>query len=497
MTVRTSDRSWAAFADDRARVAALMGGRETAKTYIRALPGHSLETQTKYRDGAYFLPMTARSAEAFGGLVFAKAPTRTIPTALDTVLADITRTGQDVDRFAEMAFDAVLETHTICIVVDYPASPAGMTIKAAEDQGFRPFLTLYDSNAILAARFSGEGGGRQLGHVRLLERVEEPDPADEWNMVSVEQVRVLDLDEAGLYRQRVYRRVEGTNATDTWAQYGPTIEPQLNNARMGSIPAFFSTPRDAEPRPGVPPLRDIADINIAHLNDSAAYQWGIVWTANPTPTFLGFNFTAGDEISLGSAGGLTSENTDAKAAFMEFTGGGLSELRAAMEAKRRDGAMMGARLLLEDSKAAVAAETARIQRAGETSIIAGIANAVSECLTKALTFLATWAGVDPNVIDDKGGTAPLYYWLNSDLNNPRLSDRDLAAYLAAWQAGAISEKELFAILQRAEVIDPATSFEDHKEEIEAEGTPLGMIGEGDEAEDADEPGEDDPALTEA
>jgi hypothetical protein len=465
-----------------------MGGRESAKAYIRPLPGHSTETQTKYRDGAYFLPMTARSAEAFGGLVFAKAPTRTIPAALDAVLADITRTGQDVDRFAEMAFDAVLETHTICIVVDYPASPAGITIKAANDQGFRPFLTLYNANAILAARFSGSGGGRQLGHVRLLETVEEPDPADEWAMVSVEQVRVLDLDEAGLYRQRIYRRVENTNAADTWAQYGETIEPRMNNARMGAIPAFFSTPRDAEPRPGIPPLRDIADVNIAHINDSAAYQWGIVWTANPTPTFIGFGFTAGDEISLGSAGGLTSDNPDAKAGFMEFTGAGLSELRASMEAKRRDGAMMGARLLLEETRAVVTAETARIQRAGETSIIAGIANAVSECLTKALTFLAAWAGVDPKVIDDDGGTAPLCYWLNSDLNNPSLSDRDLTAYLAAWQAGAISEKELFAILQRAEVIDPATSFEDHKEELDAEGPALGGIGD-DDGMDPEDPAE--------
>lgn len=182
---------------------------------------------------------------------------------------------------------------------------------------------------------------------------------------------------------------------------------------------------------------------------------------------------------------------------MEFTGAGLSELRASMEAKRRDGAMMGARLLLEETRAAVTAETARIQRAGETSIIAGIANAVSECLTKALTFLAAWAGVDPKVIDDDGGTAPLCYWLNSDLNNPSLSDRDLTAYLGAWQAGAISEKELFAILQRAEVIDPATSFEDHKEEIDGEGTALGLMGGDDDGMDPQDATEAADAPTDA
>lgn len=478
MTVRNADKSWAAFADDRAKVKALIAGRTTALPYIRALPGHKVDTQAKFRDGAYFLPMTARTAEAFGGLVFAKAPTRAIPEALNPILADLTRTGQDVDRFAEMAFDGVLETYAICVVVDYPQTPGGTTKKQAQDRGIRPYATLYDGNSILAARFTGDGEGRQLGHVRLLEMVEEKDPNDEWAIVSVEQVRVLDLDEAFLYRQRVYRKVKGENGAETWEQYGATIEPKMNNARMTVIPAFFSNPRDAEPRPGVPPLRDIADVNIAHLNDSAAYQWGILWTANPTPIFIGFSFKEGETVSLGSAGGLVSDNPDAKATFMEFEGTGLSELRASMEAKRRDGAMMGARLLMEESKAAVAAETARIQRAGETSVVSGIANAVSECLTKALTFLATWAGIDPSVIEDKGGTAPLSYWLNSDLNPAGLSAQDLTAILAAWQAGGITEKELFAILQRNDIIDAATSFEDHKEELDAEGPALGTMGDG-------------------
>jgi hypothetical protein len=497
MTVRTADRAWASFADDRAKVAALMGGRETSKAYIRALPGHNTATQTKFADGAYFLPMTARSAEAFGGLVFAKAPTRAIPAALDPILTDLTRTGQDVDRFAEMAFDAVLETYAICVVIDYPQTPGGMTKKEAEDRGIRPFATLYDGKTILAARFSGDGDARQLGHVRLLETVEEPDPADEWAVVSVEQVRVLDLDEAGFYRQRIYRRVENTNAADTWEQYGETIEPKMANARMSVIPAFFSNPRDAEPRPGVPPLRDIADVNIAHLNDSAAYQWGILWTANPTPVFIGFNFKEGDTVSLGSAGGLTSDNPVAKAAFMEFTGSGLSELRASMEAKRRDGAMMGARLLMEESKAAIAAETARIQRAGETSVIAGIANAVSECLTKALTFLAQWAGIEPKVVDGANGSAPLYYWLNTDLNPAGLSSQDIMALLAAWQAGGISEQELFACLQAGEVIDPAKSFEDHKEERDAEGMALGVMGGNDDGMDPEDATEAADAPTDA
>ena len=475
MSVRHPDAAWAAYAKDRAKVAALMAGREAAKAYICALPGHSEATQAKYREGAYFLPMTARTSEAFGGLVFARTPSRTTPTALDALLSDVTRTGQDVDRFAEMAFDAVLQTHTICVLIDYPAAPAGLTVQEAEAQGFRPFATLYTADDILAARYSGAGSARQLSHVRLVERVEEPCDEDEWAVESVEQVRVLDLDDAGRYRQRIFRQVMALDGKRSWQQWGDTIEPRAAGERLRVIPAFFCNPRDAEPRPGPPPLRDIADINIAHFNDSAAYQWGIIWTANPTPVLLGFDFGEGHVVELGSSRGLTGPDT-AKASYLEFTGGGLSELRLSMDAKRRDGAMIGARLLLEESKAAVAAETARIQRAGETSVIAGIANAVSECLTKALTLLAQWAGIEPTTPD-----GPLEYWLNTDLNPTMLTGPALTALLGAWQAGALTEQELFANLQRAEIIDPATNFADHKEQLDQAGQALGTIADGNSA----------------
>lgn len=484
MSVRDADASWAEYDEDREKVEDLLKGRSEALEYIRTLPGHDEKTAKKYRDGAYFLPMAARTSEALGGLVFAKAPTRNLPEALDAVVGDLTRTGQDLDRFAEKMFDAVLATYCVAVVVDYPETPAGMTVLEAERRGIRPFCTLYDGRSILAARFGGAGQERQLAHVRLLEEVEEPSPDDEWAIVSVEQVRVLDLDEAGLYRQRVYREIKAADGAKAWVQYGPTIEPKMAGARMARIPAFFTTPRDAEPSPGIPPLRDIADVNIAHLNDSAAYQWGLIWTANPTPIFTGFNFDDGDVVKMGSSGGITGP-LGAKAEFLEFTGTGLTEIRASMEAKRRDGAMMGARLLMEDAKAAIAAETARIQRAGETSIIAGIANAVSECITKALTFLAEWAGIDPTTIDGTGSAAPLEYWLNSDLNPTGLSPQELTALLAAWQAGAITLEDLFQNLQQGEIIDAGKSFADHQEGLAEEGAGLGMI-------DADDPMTDEP-----
>lgn len=460
MPVDVVDPAWGVYADARLKVAEMHAGRETALKHIRPLPGHDAATKTKFAEGAYFLPVVARTLEAFGGLVFSKTATRKNLDSLDTYLGDITGSGQDVDRFAEQGFDGILETGAVMVLVDYPDAPEGATVADAEANGVRPTLKLYTASTILSARFRKIGATRKLAHVRVLEEVEEEAEDDEFKLTSVKQVRVLDLDTAGFYRQRVFRNLSGA-----WVQHGDTVEPKRQNKRLDQLPTFFSNSRDGEPIPARPPLEDIADISIAHLNNSAALEWALLWTANPTPVFKGLDLGEGETVKLGSSEGLIV-GADGDAKFMEFTGTGLSELRLALEAKRKDAALMGARMLLENGRAAIAAETARIERAGETSVVTGIANAFSDCLTKALTFMADWAGVS---------SAGIEYWLNTDLNPAGLSSQQLTALLAAWQSGAITLEDLFGNLQRGEIIDPAKSFDDHKEALEVEGGGLGMI----------------------
>lgn len=460
MAVNDRDPAWAVQTDNRAKVADLFSGRDTALSYIRALPGHDETTAKAFRSGAYFLPVVARTAEAFGGLVFAKTPTRNVPSGLDTYLKDVTGSGQDMDRLAEQAFDAILQTGAVMVLVDYPSSDERLTVAQAEQRGLRPVLRLYDANAILAARLVQLGAARRPGQIRVREVIEVE--GDDFTLTAVEQIRVLELVK-GKYQQQVWRAEQGK-----WKPV-ETVTPRKNNAPLTEIPAYFCNPRDGEPSPAKPPLADLAEISIAHLNNSAALEWALLWTANPTPVFKGLNIAEGETVKLGSSEGIAvSAEGDAK--FMEFTGSGLSELRLALEAKRKDAALMGARMLLESNKQAIAAETARIERAGETSVVAGIANALSDCLTKALAFMADWAGI--------GGEVE--YWLNTDVNPAGLSAQELTALLAAWQSGAITLEDLFENLQRAEIVDPAKSFDDHREQLAEEGEALGVI-EDDEA----------------
>lgn len=465
MPVNDRDPAWAEHQGARKKVADLFGGRDTAKAYVRGLPGWDDTTLQNIRNTAYFLPMVARTVETFGGLVFMKAPSRTMPKGLETYLDDVTQTGQEMDRFAEQALDGVMLTGAVCVVVDYPASDATVTKARAEQMGLRPVLRLYDGRSILAARTIQVGAARKLSHVRLAETVEVESPNDPFQMDVVEQVRVLELVK-GQYQQTIWRQgVKGWEVIET-------IIPRMNGAPLTEIPAFFSNTRDGEPQPARPPLTDLADINIAHLNNSAQHEWALAWLGAPVLFGAGIELNEGETIQMGASQAIIAPDSGAKLEIVQADASKFSGLKTALDDKRRDAAALGARMLMESPRAQIAAETARIERAGETSVVGAMANAVSECLTKALRFMAAWAGVGGEVL----------YWLNTDLMPTGMDPQRLDALMRAWMQGGISKRELFTQLQAGEIVDPAKTYEDHEEEIAEEGAALGEVEEPEEVD---------------
>lgn len=453
MPVNDRDVVWSEHKPERDKVDDLFQGRETATKHVRGLPGWDKETLGLIAEGVYFLPIVARTVETFGGLVFMKPPQRTLPESLTAYLDDVTQTGQEIDRFAEQALDGVMLTGAVAVLVDYPMSEVSMTRAEAEKVGRRPVLKLYDAETILAARKTVVNGVLKLTHVRLLEATEVEEAGDRFKTKIMESVRCLDLID-GQYQVTVY-----TNGEGGWVPE-PVVIPLLNGSALDHIPCYFSNTRDGEARPAKPPLTDLADINIAHLNNSAQYEWALAWLGSPILFGAGITLPEGSTIQMGASAAIVTDNADATLSIVQADSSKFSGLKTAMDDKRRDAAAMGARMLLESSRAAVTAETSRIEKAGETSVVVSMANAVSQCLTNAIRMLALWAGVS----GAEGGL----YWLNDKLLPETMTAPELTALLAAWQAGAISEQELYAKLQAGEVIDGSKTFEEHQDELIAE-----------------------------
>lgn len=462
MPVNDRDAVWAQHDRERKLVADLFNGRETAKAHVRGMPGWDAPTLKGIQDGAYFLPMVARTVETYGGLVFMKAPMRTLPSGLEPFLDDVTQSGQEMDRFAEQALDGVMLTGSVMVLVDFPSSDERLTVAQAEARGLRPVLRLYDANAILSARPTLKGASRRVTHIRLIETVEVADStdADGFRLKSVDQVRVLEIID-GAYQQRVWQAVGGK-----WTVV-ETVTPRMGNAPLTEIPAFFCNTRDGEAIPAKPPMTDLAEVSVAHLQNSAQYEWTMNWLGSPMLVITGHTPAEGEVVAVGSSQGLVLPDPAAKVAIVTAPADMAGALAKAMDDKRRDAAALGARMLMETPRAAIAAETARIERAGETSVVGAMANAVSQCLTNAMAFMAKWAGVGGEV----------QYWLSTDYMATGMDPQELDALMRAWMGGGISKRDLFAKLQAGEVVDPAKTFDDHEEDLAEEGTALGDVTE--------------------
>jgi len=448
---RSTGAEYAAGIDDVTKVRAFVSGKVTG--YVRRLGGHDNDDYTEFSEGAYYLPAVPRTLDAFAGLVMTPEPLITDnPTAFDTFLDDLTTDGEPFQRVAFTTVEEVSATGRYCLLVDYPdvAGAADMTRLEAERSGLRPFVKGYGWEDILAVRSEVIGGVRRLTHIRLLERIEEPG-ATEWETDIIEHVRVLDLFK-GRYRVRVFRetteKARNTQA-GAWEQVGPDRFPQMNGAAMTYIPAVVIGPNSLDPSVvSKPPLLELVNVSESHLNDSALRQWALKWCGCPTLVIAGL-IDKGDEdptpIRWGSRTAVVlGENGSAQ--LVTMSGEGVGALKESMEEKRRDMAAIGARILADESGAQIATETARIQRAGEHSVLAGLANSCADGLTQVLRWVAEWAKI--------GGAENIAVTLNTDFLPKGLQPGELAEWSAGLQSGTMPLAVFMEHMKSRGVIDP-------------------------------------------
>jgi hypothetical protein len=120
-------------------------------------------------------------------------------------------------------------------------------------------------------------------------------------------------------------------------------------------------------------------------------------------------------------------------------------------------ALLGSKILSQDSRAAEVAATAAIHRAGENSVLAAIAKAMSTSITQAIQWMCRFQGWDDEVS----------YRLNTDFYPTPMDSQTIIALIGAVQARKMSDEEFFEALVEGEVIRSDKKFDVHKKEIDA------------------------------
>jgi Domain of unknown function (DUF4055) len=440
-------------------------------SYLPALMGHYNGSRLNqeyldYKTRALFYNAFGRSVDGLNGMVFRRPPITDLPPAAEEFTDNVDLLGRSLDDFADACLREALTTGRVGVLVEHTSAPVEQPVDPADPP--RPYLVMYDTESILDVVHATVGGVRFLRQVRLHEVHEEPSETDEFAADVVERVRVLELDEAGNYFQRVFRMEASDEASSkakvTWLEEEPIFPRLPDGTPMRAIPFFLigtgvaRVPGQIEP----PPLLDLADVNLAHYRQDADYRNALHMAGVPTPVFTGI--AAPEEgqppVKLGAMEGifLPQPNSDAK--FLSYGGDGVAAIREALQDLEQQMAFLGARMLAPEKRMVESAETARIHRAGEISVLGRMANIVSNKLSDATRVLLAWADI---VTDEKQGIR-----LNDDFLPTQASPQLIAEVTKAWQAGAISHDSLWLALQEGEIVDPRRSIEEERAIIEEE-----------------------------
>lgn len=426
------------------------------KQYLPALSGQDEKDYKAYQTRALFYGATSRTVDGLSGMIFRKEPTIEVPAAMQGMIDDVTLSGMSLLGFAEEIVENSLVAGRAGILVDHPSVSVNTTKAQAEAMNIRPFLKLYEADQIFNWRTETRNNTEVLTQLRLYECVESIG-ADEFDIISTPQIRILDFNDAGQYRQRVFQK----DKKGDWIQFGFDIIPLKNGAPLDRIPFFFVGVRNSSPEIEKPPLIDMANANLSHYVSTADLEHGAHFTGLPTAVITGHtddDMVAPAEYRIGAATAWIFPNPETKVQYLEFQGQGLEALEKRIARKEEYMAFLGARMLTPEKKAAETAQTAEIHRSGEISVLSSLSIAASKSIESALQFMAEWAGIAGDV----------KFSLNKEFLTVRMSAQDLTALLQLWQGQGIAYADLLDNLKRAEIVAEDRTEDEIRSEIETQ-----------------------------
>lgn len=450
----------------------LSGEEQIKKKGVKYLPkpnatDTSEENSTRYDQyklRAVFYGVTGRTLKGLSGQVFARDPVLALPPLMDVVKDDVDGAGVSLDQQARKALSHILAYGRAGLLTDYPKTDKPATKADLEQGNIRPTITIYDPWDVINWRTVTIGSKKLLSLVVLSEKEVCDDDGFE-----------AEFDEY----YRVLRLVNGVYVSEIW-YFDDTINDFVlestatplkgDGSTWEYIPFTFIGAENNDPQPDLPPLYDLAVINLAHYRNSADYEESCYIVGQPTPYFAGLTEGWVKDVLNGRI------PLGARAAVLLPEGGSAGLLQAAentmpkeaMEAKERQMVALGARLV-EQSTVQRTAMEAGMEEASTSSLLATCAKNVSHAYTCALAWAGEFLGIK-NAEESEGDA--ISYVLNSEFDLSKLDPTAIAQIIAAWQANAIAKEEMRDNLRRGGIA--YLDDEAFQAAVDAAGIDLGM-----------------------
>jgi len=427
---------------------------ENAEDYLPMLTGQKLDGDRGkklyevFKEYAYFFPAVGRTIEGYSGLVFRKSPNAEYDN--EEILNDITLDGQPLDDFSKEVFEETIKNYRSAIIVEY------------SEESKRAYMRMYKTLDILNWKMGYINGVYSVNFVVLQESVSLQDEDKEFEEEVKKQIRVLDIDENGYYRVRVYQKdsdnltLSNSTGLDGYKIIS-TTNPMMNSQYMKFIPIFPISPIGQKWGLNYSPINDLSLISIVYYRLSAGHKNSQLLLGNPTPCLAGLQDDGtGSSVTLGSSRVLPFD-TDGKWGFLSLGADGVKALKEDLLDLQKDMAVVGARILSSDPNGIESAETAQIHRSGEQSVLMSISKSVSRGLEKALKLVDEWT---TGKLNDK-----ISYSLTVDFNISMIDAQTMTALWTMNSSGAVSNHVFMQALKRGEIYPEGWTEKDEIKEL--------------------------------
>ena len=331
--------------------------------------------------------------------------------------------------------------------------------------GGAPYLTTYNTEAILNVRQTIVDGKPQTVMVTLAETIQRPKEQDRFSTDDVERIRVLELARAKghanpIYMQSVYEKVTTNRHNEEYRLVEGPIIPLSAGEPLTEIPFVIFGPTTINSAIEQSPLLGLVDMNFSHFRTSAEHE-NALWFAGTPQFVISGNIQGDDDGTSGivvGAGTVWLLEKDAKAEVLQGAAENVAALANTLKDKESRLAVLGARLLEPQQRGNPEShETVSLRHRGEESIMAMVAQTLSRGLTVVLKTVAAW---------DRQPTEKITVSLNTDFLPAAMSAKDVLAFITAWQTGGIGAQVLFNELQKGERVPADWDLDDFVADIE-------------------------------
>ena len=428
-----------------------------------------------YKAEAELPGITAQFSKMLVGGLLRKQPVLSLPDtvpkeASDWIMNTFGKDDSPLAAFLDQALWEEVQTSRAWVFIDYPEIKNPDSLTKEDLAKYKPYPVLHNAESIINWRVRQDAYGKTVLDRVIVRGMVEEFKENEFHATYTDTCWVHELDEAGYYQIRVFKREDKTTDIPVIAGQQQTKHGTekfvfkevdvitnilANDKRLTEIPAW---PLNGSIELVEPMLSPIIDKEVALYNKISRRNHLLYGASTYTPVII--SDMGDDDFDEIVAGGLGTwirlrQGDDAK--VLETPTAALQDMDRAIAASVEEMAKLGIRMLSpEAAQSGVALE---IRNAAQTAQLGTLNSKISNVMSQVIVFMINWR------YDLELKVSDIDFSLSADFNPTPLGADWLRLATEWYQAGLIPRTVWLQVLKQNDIIPPDYDDETGKKEI--------------------------------